>query len=265
MAGDWIKMRSDLFTHPKVVRISSALKADTLRTVGGLMSVWCLFDVHSIDGKLEGYTQETLDDHLRWAGFAEQMVVVKWLLVGENNLELPEFDTHNGESAKRRAQDADRKRAVRKTSALEPDKKRTREEKRREDIEVDKSTSVRPSKKCPSSFVVTDEMLIAMQGECPLVEIAAQTVIFRDHTFKAAKTDWIATWRNWMRTKQERLQESAPAKTGTAPQSFKQADDLAARARWEEMTGRQHPDNMTAPKHGGMVFDVTPKTLEISQ
>ena len=36
MAGDWIKMRADLFTHPKVVRISSALKADTLRTVGGI-------------------------------------------------------------------------------------------------------------------------------------------------------------------------------------------------------------------------------------
>lgn len=30
MAGDWIKMRSDLHTHPKVVRISSALHADTL-------------------------------------------------------------------------------------------------------------------------------------------------------------------------------------------------------------------------------------------
>lgn len=74
MAGDWIKMRSDLFTHPKVVRISSALKADTLRTVGGLMSVWCLFDAHSVDGKLDGYTSQTLDDHLRWAGFSAAMI-----------------------------------------------------------------------------------------------------------------------------------------------------------------------------------------------
>lgn len=31
MAGDWIKMRADLHTHPKVVRISSALDADRLR------------------------------------------------------------------------------------------------------------------------------------------------------------------------------------------------------------------------------------------
>lgn len=134
MAGDWIKMRSDLFTHPKVVRISSALKTDTLRTVGGLMSVWCLFDAHSVDGQLSGYTPEVLDLHLRWDGFSNAMISVGWLIFHDKNgMFLPRFDTHNGQSAKRRAQDADRKREVRKVSADEPDKKRTREEKRRED------------------------------------------------------------------------------------------------------------------------------------
>lgn len=137
MAGDWIKMRSDLFTHPKVVRISSALKADTLRTVGGLMSAWCLFDAHSEDGKLFGYTPATLDDHLRWPGFSAAMIAVKWLSAEEGEdgecLVLPQFDTHNGQSAKRRAQDADRKKESRKTSASDADKKRTREEKRREE------------------------------------------------------------------------------------------------------------------------------------
>lgn len=137
MAGDWIKMRSDLFTHPKVVRISSALKADTLRTVGGLMSVWCLFDAHSADGILEGYRLETLDDHLRWPGFAAAMMAVRWLSDDGESLVLPEFDTHNGQSAKRRAQDADRKQAVRKASASEADKTRTREEKRREELSTE--------------------------------------------------------------------------------------------------------------------------------
>jgi hypothetical protein len=133
MAGDWIKMRADLFTHPKVVRISSALKADTLRTVGGLMSVWCLFDAHSIDGTLEGYSSETLDSHLRWEGFAAAMIAVGWLEADGESLVLPRFEDHNGQSAKRRAQDADRKKDVRKTSASDADKKRTREEKRREE------------------------------------------------------------------------------------------------------------------------------------
>jgi hypothetical protein len=139
MAGDWIKMRSDLFTHPKVVRMASALKADgrpdALRVVGGLMSVWCLFDAHSVDGVLEGYTSELIDNHLRWDGFAQAMSGVGWLAScdGGASMALPNFDTHNGQSAKRRAQDADRQRENRKTSASEADKKRTREEKRREE------------------------------------------------------------------------------------------------------------------------------------
>jgi hypothetical protein len=148
VAGDWIKMRSDLFTHPKVVRMSSALQADRLRTVGGLMSAWCLFDAHSIDGRLDGYTLETLDELVGWRGFSRAMESVGWLVSdGGEGLSLPAFDTHNGASAKRRAMEADRKRAEREAakagseddrnpSALDADKKRTRGEERREEIDT---------------------------------------------------------------------------------------------------------------------------------
>ncbi|HHK8874986.1 TPA: DnaT-like ssDNA-binding domain-containing protein [Escherichia coli] len=134
MAGDWIKMRADLHTHPKVVRMASALKADRLRIVGGLHSAWCLFDVHSVDGFLDGYSPETLDDMIGFPGFARAMMAVGWLEMEAENLVMPRFSEHNGQSAKRRAQDAARKRDVRKKSAPEADNLRTREEKRREDI-----------------------------------------------------------------------------------------------------------------------------------
>lgn len=150
MAGDWIKMRCDLFTHPKVVRISSALKADTLRTVGGLMSAWCLFDAHSVDGKLEGYSFDVLDAHLRWPGFSEAMAAVGWLEQDGESLVLPAFDAHNGQSAKRRAQDASRKGAVRKMSASEADKMRNREEKRREEK---KEKNIAPAKPSPDDLL----------------------------------------------------------------------------------------------------------------
>ncbi|HGF8629984.1 TPA: hypothetical protein ACJCF4_000617 [Salmonella enterica subsp. enterica] len=133
MAGDWIKMRANLHTHPKVVRMASALKADRLRIVGGLHSAWCLFDVHSVDGFLDGYSAETLDDLIGFPGFARAMMAVGWLEEEGESLVMPRFEAHNGQSAKRRAQDADRKRNVRKASASEADKKRTREEKRREE------------------------------------------------------------------------------------------------------------------------------------
>ena len=62
MAGDWIKMQTNLLTHPKVVRMASALKTDRFRIIGGLWSVWSLFDAHSEDGRLSGYSPETLDE-----------------------------------------------------------------------------------------------------------------------------------------------------------------------------------------------------------
>jgi hypothetical protein len=137
-------MRTDLFTHPKVVRISSALKADTLRTVGGLMQVWSLFDAHSTDGKLDGYTPDMVNDLLRWPGFCEQMMRVGWMFhEGGEVLALPDFEAHNGASAKRRAQDSDRKKIVRKMSALKadtcPQNVRSREE--GEDIDQDQELS----------------------------------------------------------------------------------------------------------------------------
>lgn len=133
MAGDWIKMGKDLLTHPKVVRMSSALRADRLRTVGGLFAVWCLFDTHSADGQLSGYTPEALDELVGMPGISAAMEAVGWLSNSEEGVSLPRFEEHNGQSAKRRAQETDRKREDRKTSASDADKKRTREEKRREE------------------------------------------------------------------------------------------------------------------------------------
>ena len=133
MAGDWIKMRVDLPTHPKVVRMASACKADRLRVVGGLLSVWSLFDVHSAGGQLEGYSPEVLDETIGFPGFSHAMISVGWLEFDGSSLWMPRFEDHNGQSAKKRAQDADRKRNDRNSSAPEADKKRTREEKRREE------------------------------------------------------------------------------------------------------------------------------------
>lgn len=131
-------MRAELHTHPKIVRMASALKADRLRIVGGLHAVWCLFDTHSEDGHLTGYTSDALDELIGFSGFAKAMECIGWLRIEPDALLLPNFDEHNGQSAKRRAMDAQRKRndraqSVHEMSAPNADKKRTREEKRRED------------------------------------------------------------------------------------------------------------------------------------
>jgi hypothetical protein len=141
MAGDWIKMRLDLQTHPKVVRILSATASDKFRVIGGLHAVWSVFDTHSADGSLSGYTAETLDHIIGWPGFSSAMIAVGWLAEDTQGLVLPEFSEHNGKSGKRRAEDQKRKRderkspqSVRNLSANDADKKLTREEKRREEL-----------------------------------------------------------------------------------------------------------------------------------
>ena len=140
MAGDWIKMRIELQTHPKVFRMVSALKADRLRIIGGLHIAWSIFDTHCDDGVLVGYTTDAMDAVIGWPGFTQAMIDVEWAALNDaGSLVMPRFDEHNGKSAKRRANDNERKRNnrnskdVRNVSASDADKLRTREEKRRED------------------------------------------------------------------------------------------------------------------------------------
>jgi hypothetical protein len=141
MAGDWIKMRKTLPTDPRIVRIMSALKADRFRTLGGVLSAWCLFDDQTEDGQLDGYSPEVFDEVIGFPGLARAMAAVGWLEIGPDYLKAPRFSEHNGQSAKRRAQEN-----VRKMSARDADKKRTESalEKRREEKsikEVSKDTS----------------------------------------------------------------------------------------------------------------------------
>lgn len=153
MAGDWIKMRTNLRRHPKVVRMASALNADKLRIIGGLQAVWSVFDEHSEDGSLNGYTIEAMDEEIGFAGFSSAMVSVGWLEANGENLKIPHSEAHNGQSAKRRCQETERKFNARKMSASDADEMRTREEKRREEKEqlaetgFDRFWAVYPEKK----------------------------------------------------------------------------------------------------------------------
>lgn len=184
MAGDWIKMRIDLQTHPKVVRIVSALKADKLRVIGGLHAVWCLFDTHSEDGTLNGYTFEAIDDEIRWPGFSAAMESVDWISTDGESSALPGFDEHNGQSAKRRAQETKRKREDRKAadeahedgrnlSALKADKNQTREKKRREEKKEQNLTTTNVVVAASDAGVDLPGIAKPEKLDCPHQEIIA--------------------------------------------------------------------------------------------
>jgi hypothetical protein len=129
--GGWIKVNKGLWDHPKIVRTASALNADIARTLGAYIRLWSIADEHTTDGRLEGYTSAAVDGAVGVTGFAQAAADAGWLEIEAQAVVVPRFHEHNGQSAKRRAQETERKSLARKASASDADAERPRADKRR--------------------------------------------------------------------------------------------------------------------------------------
>lgn len=136
MAGDWIKMRSDLSEDPAVIAIAGRLGIDTFSVVGRLHRVWSWADAQLRDGYAYGVPMRWIDEYVHLDGFSNALLDVGWLgkienesfpesgnsglldetgnLLDREEIEkgfekiekgvfFPKFDRHNGETAKTRA------------------------------------------------------------------------------------------------------------------------------------------------------------------
>lgn len=121
MAGDWIKMRSNLWDDPRISRLVDETNSCETMIVGALYWLWATADQHSADGAMPGMTLRTINRKTGVEGLGEALVAIGWLKEYDAGVCLVRFDEHNGESAKRRCVDAKRKANVRNLS----DKTRT--------------------------------------------------------------------------------------------------------------------------------------------
>ena len=103
MAGDWIKLQKDTFDKPEVLAIATRMGIDPDAVVGKLGRIWSWFDTHTVDGNASCVTFSFIDRYVGVSGFAEQVALVGWLVQNGHDLTLPNFDYHNGETAKTRA------------------------------------------------------------------------------------------------------------------------------------------------------------------
>lgn len=127
MAGDWIKMRTNLDTDPKVFAISEALELNELNVVGLLWKIWSWADMHSQDGNAVSVTNVRIDRIVGVTGFAHALRNVGWLEGEDTALTFPRFAEHNGKTAKTRAQTAARVKRKRNASSVTkalPEKRR---------------------------------------------------------------------------------------------------------------------------------------------
>ena len=137
---EWVKMRRKLVGDPRVRKMSKTLRTPVHAVLGCLLMFWFLADEYADeDGYLPGYDAGDIDAHVGLPGFVKALPS-DWCEERGGELYLLDYQEHNGRTAKRRSEDAKRKRHTRSASAKcpqnvrnEPDKMQTREEKRREE------------------------------------------------------------------------------------------------------------------------------------
>lgn len=148
MAGDWIKMRAALCTHPKVIRIAEIISestdigrrlstgfngplcevvtSDVTRdvTLASLLRVWCATNEHTDDGVWRNSTLRTIDAAAGIPGFGAAMEAVGWALHDpeSHTVTLPDF-LENNAPAKRgtRSSGAERQARYRSKKATSSD------------------------------------------------------------------------------------------------------------------------------------------------
>jgi len=136
MAGDWIKMRTNLDTDPRVIDIATRLGIGELQVVGMLWKVWSWADAHTLDGNAVRVTDVTLDRFTLVTGFADALRKVGWLEGRDGLLTFPRFAEHNGQTAKNRAETKERVAKHRNAKSVTDVTPKPLPEKRREEKSI---------------------------------------------------------------------------------------------------------------------------------
>lgn len=269
MAGEWIKMRTNLWDDPRVSCLCDLTGCAEAPVIGALYWLWATADDHSADGVMLGLTPAGITRKTGVSSFGPALVQIGWIEEIDGGIRIFKFDDHNGASAKSRAQTAKRvanhrgnsdvthaalqDQDVGVTGAL------AREDKRREDKEEsvvhkgesDANASAHPpasrSERSRASRLPADWLLPKTWGDWALAErpdwnadhvrkVAEQ---FRDHWLaeggaKARKADWEATWRNWVR-REKSLSGAANRQTGAASANKQEALEARNRAVAERL------------------------------
>ena len=150
MAGDWIKIETVTPDKPEIDALAELLGASVNEVLGALVRLWIWADQQTVDGNAHSVTESAIDRHSGVTGFADALLSpsVAWMLRGENGgFVFPNFDRHNGQTAKNRALTAKRVRECRQrkgNAKVTPDAL-PREEKRREEIKEANASGNSPS------------------------------------------------------------------------------------------------------------------------
>ena len=202
MAGDWIKLQKDTPDKPEVLAIASRMNLDPDAVVGKLVRIWSWFDTHTVDGNAMSVTYSLLDRLAGVTGFAEQMTFVGWLNQDGHVLSLPNFEYHNGETAKKRALGKNRQNKYRNNEESDaksdaPSVTKTSLEKRREEKNINTKKEKATGVACPPDVeqqVWDDWKQLRKAKKAPVTETVVNSA--RKEASKAGMSfsDFLTVW-----------------------------------------------------------------------
>lgn len=218
MAGDWIKMRTNLWDDPRVARLCDLTDQSEAAVIGGLYWLWAMADAHTESGILPGLTCKAIDRKTGVPGLGDALCDVGWLADHPEGVRIVGFEEHNGASAKKRGQTAKRVAAFKAGNAEEtpiseegnaasvtktlPERylEKRREEKNSSSLRSEEARASR----LPIDWTLPDEWRDWAKAERPELDPLKTSEQFRDYWAAkpgkdGRKTDWLATWRNWVR------------------------------------------------------------------
>jgi hypothetical protein len=226
MAGDWIKLQKDTPDKPEVLAIASRMNLDPDAVVGKLVRIWSWFDTHTVDGNALSVTYALLDRLAGITGFAEQMSFVGWLNQEGHVLSLPNFEYHNGETAKKRAlgknrQDKHRSNDESNANSNASSVTNALPEKRREEKSIDIKKERATSVACPTDVdqqIWDDWKQLRKAKKAPVTETvvssARQEASKANMSFSDFLTVWCARGSQGLQAEWLKPEEKNLSKTG---------------------------------------------------
>ena len=193
MAGDWIKMRTNLWDDPRVSNLCDLTGCNEAAVVGGLYWLWATADDHSADGELHGLTLAAIARKTGVPNLGAALCQIGWIEEIDGGVRIVRFDDHNGTSAKKRAQTGKRVANHRSNAevtqhALQVEDSCVTGALAREDVDVEKKEPIHtPSRVAEISKVMRRYTIDANPAHPTVIAIAEQDVSLE--TIEAACKD----------------------------------------------------------------------------
>ena len=270
MAGDWIKIDITTPDKPEIDKMASLLKLDHDSIVGKCVRVWIWADLQSVDGNALIVTESFLDRLTYCPGFASALRQVGWLSGREGRLTIPNFDRHNGQTAKNRALTV--KRVQKSRNGASVTKSLPEIEKRREEkSNTETQGAVAPvvpvvTQKTRAVFVkpTVQEIIDYVLEIQATVDAKSFWDYYESNGWRVGRNpmkDWRATVRQWQSRNQ---QGNGNGRTGNQTAAEKREQLNASGFDWIREAAAE-AEAAASSDHGGNLPARTGKTLFLEE